>query len=92
MIKKLQCGRPFIIASHSQGTYHARRLLQEVIQIFHLRNRMVAVRYRFPGIDTAMYKVLKPCQEENQTGCYITWASLKKAIYLIGSSLRKYLH
>jgi hypothetical protein len=71
-------GRPFIIASHSQGTYHARRLLQEMIDTTNLRNRMVAAYVIGFAIDTAMYKVLEPCRNENETGCYITWASFKK--------------
>ena len=71
-------GRPFIIASHSQGSYHARRLLQEMIDTTELRKRMVAAYVIGYAIDTAMYKVLEPCRNENETGCYITWASFKK--------------
>ena len=71
-------GRPFIIASHSQGSYHARRLLQEMIDTTKLRKQMVAAYVIGYAIDTAMYKVLEPCRNENETGCYITWASFKK--------------
>jgi len=71
-------GRPFIIASHSQGTYHARRLLKEMIDSTNLRKRMVAAYVIGYSIDTAMYKVLEPCRNETETGCYITWASFKK--------------
>ncbi|MBK7147574.1 MAG: DUF3089 domain-containing protein [Bacteroidetes bacterium] len=77
-LKHYNAGRPFILASHSQGTHHARRLLQEMIDTTTLRNRMVAAYVIGFGIDTAMYKVLQPCLEEKQTGCYITWASFKK--------------
>ncbi|MGI9288559.1 MAG: DUF3089 domain-containing protein, partial [Pseudomonadales bacterium] len=35
-------GKPFIIASHSQGTHHATRLLKEVIDASDLSQRMVA--------------------------------------------------
>lgn len=80
-------GRPFILASHSQGTYHARRLLQEMIDTTNLRNRMVAAYVIGYAIDTAMYKVLTPCRNENETGCYITWASFKKGYSPDGSSL-----
>ncbi len=71
-------GRPFIIASHSQGTYHSRRLLKEMIDSTNLRNRMVAAYVIGYSIDTAMYKFLEPCRNETATGCYITWASYKK--------------
>jgi len=80
-------GRPFIIASHSQGTYHARRLLQEMIDTTALRNRMVAAYVIGYSIDTAMYKVLVPCLNETQTGCYITWASYKKGYVPDGIAL-----
>lgn len=68
-------GRPFIIASHSQGTYHARRLLRECIDTTDLRKQMVAAYViGFNFFDT-MYVNLKPCEQPGQTGCYITWAS-----------------
>jgi hypothetical protein len=70
-------GRPFIIASHSQGTHHARRLLREIIDTSVLRNRMVAAYVIGYGIDKDSYVNLKPCEDANQTGCYITWASFK---------------
>ncbi len=47
-------GRPFIIASHSQGTYHARRLLKEMIDSTNLSKRMVAAYVIGYAIDTAM--------------------------------------
>lgn len=71
-------GRPFIIASHSQGTYHARRLLEEMIDGTELQNRMVAAYAIGFAIDTMQYKKLKPCESETETNCYITWASFKK--------------
>lgn len=70
-------GRPFIIASHSQGTYHARRLLQEMIDTTNLRNRMVAAYVIGYAIYDTMFTNLKPCENALATGCYITWASYK---------------
>jgi hypothetical protein len=70
-------GRPFIIASHSQGSHHARRLLREMIDTTSLRNRMVAAYVIGYGMDKDNYKNLKPCEDAKQTGCYITWASFK---------------
>lgn len=80
-------GRPFIIASHSQGSHHARRLLKEMIDTTNLKNRMVAAYVIGFAIDTAMYKVLEPCRNENETGCYITWASFKKGYVPDGIAL-----
>lgn len=71
-------GRPIIIASHSQGTHHARKLLQEFFDTTNLRNRLVAAYIIGYSINGTMYKNLKPCESAIQTGCYITWASYKK--------------
>jgi hypothetical protein len=70
-------GRPFIIASHSQGTYHARRLLAEFFDSSDLKKRLVAAYVIGYGFNEKMYKNLKPCENALQTGCYITWASFK---------------
>ncbi len=76
-IKNYNNGRPFIIASHSQGTWHAKRLLQEFIDTTVLRNRMVAAYIiGFPVFEKD-FQVLKPCGDPNQTGCYIDWACYK---------------
>ncbi len=71
-------GRPIIIASHSQGTRHARYLLKDFFDGTELQKRLVAayvVGFRF---DENMYTSLKPCNNATQTGCYVTWASFKK--------------
>lgn len=79
-------GRPFIIASHSQGTWHARRLLRDMIDTTNLRHRMVAAYVIGFGIDTTTYTNLRPMENEYQTGGYITWASFKKG-YNPGQSM-----
>jgi hypothetical protein len=71
-------GRPIIIASHSQGTHHARRLLKEFFDSTALQSKLVAAYVVGFGFDESMYKSLKPCNNATQTGCYITWASFKK--------------
>jgi DUF3089 family protein len=69
--------RPFILASHSQGSLHAMKLLQEKIAGTPHANRMVAayiVGYSIPeelGADG-----IGPCRDANQTGCYLNWNSL----------------
>jgi hypothetical protein len=70
-------GRPIIIASHSQGSYHARRLLAEFFDTTALRNQLVAAYVIGYAFKEDLYKNLKPCENETQTGCYITWASYK---------------
>jgi hypothetical protein len=67
-------GRPFILASHSQGTVHAVRLLQSRILGTPLQGQMVAayligsyVPVDFPTIGMPI------CDDARQTGCLIAW-------------------
>lgn len=76
-LKHYNAGRPFIIASHSQGTYHARRLLKEVLDGTELSKRMVAAYAIGYALTDTMFTALKPCANATETGCYITWASYK---------------
>jgi len=70
-------GRPFIIASHSQGTYHTRKLLQELVDGQPLQKQLVAAYLVGYPVTTAMYKNLQPCSNPQQTGCYEAWYSFK---------------
>lgn len=71
-------GRPIIIASHSQGTHHARRLLREFFDTTTLQKQLVAAYTIGFAFYEAQYKTLKPCTTATQNGCYITWASYRK--------------
>lgn len=71
-------GRPIIIASHSQGSRLARVLMKDFFDGKPLQNKLVAAYIVGYEIDTANYTTLKPCNNGNQTGCYVTWASYKK--------------
>lgn len=71
-------GRPFIIAGHSQGTYHTRRLLQEVIDTLPIRERMVAAYVIGFAVNDTMYHKIKICQDSTDTGCYVSWMSYKQ--------------
>lgn len=70
-------GRPFIVASHSQGTTHAIRLLAEKIDDTDLRKRMVVaylLGFKLPlDIFERLYKNLLPCDKADDTGCVVAW-------------------
>lgn len=70
-------GRPFIIAGHSQGTLHTRRLLQEMIDGTELQNRMVAAYIIGFTVNDDMYNHLSMCSQPEETGCYVSWMSYK---------------
>ncbi len=69
-------GRPFIIASHSQGTLHALRLLEEIDRGPE-RERLVAaymVGYR-PSLEALRERLptIKPCAAPTDNGCLVGW-------------------
>ncbi|MFC5344831.1 DUF3089 domain-containing protein [Brevundimonas staleyi] len=71
-------GRPFILASHSQGTFHAVRLLQEEIIGTPLQGRMVAA-YLIGGYAPEAFPEigLPICDAADQTGCVLSWNAAK---------------
>ncbi|HLJ91255.1 MAG TPA: DUF3089 domain-containing protein [Candidatus Angelobacter sp.] len=71
-------GRPFIVASHSQGSTHAMRLLQEKILHTPLAQRMIAAYVIGSSLPQAIAQQGLPiCQSESATGCVIDWNTVK---------------
>ena len=75
-------GRPFILASHSQGTHHSMRLMSELIDTTNLHSRMVAA-YTIGGAILPMpkqwfasMKNIKPCQSQDDLHCVIHWDTM----------------
>jgi hypothetical protein len=70
--------RPFIIASHSQGSIHALRLLQERVIGTPLQRRLVAAYIIGTSLprDIAQ-RGLPVCQSAAAIGCVITWNSVR---------------
>lgn len=70
-------GRPFIVAGHSQGTFHATRLLRELVDPDpKLRRQLVAAYLIGFNVQPTQYQELKPCEDSTQTGCYVAWNSV----------------
>lgn len=68
-------GRPIIIASHSQGTYHALRLIKEYFDGKPLMDQLVvAYLVGFPVRETT-FENITPCQTPEETGCFCSWRS-----------------
>jgi len=71
-------GRPIIIASHSQGTTHAERLLKEFFEGRPLGNRLVAAYMIGMAIPPAGFNELQPCRDSTATGCIVGWRTYRK--------------
>jgi hypothetical protein len=71
-------GRPIIIASHSQGTTHALRLMKEFFEGKPLAHRLVAAYMIGMAIPQDYYTTLHPCGDSTATGCFIGWRTMKE--------------
>ncbi|MGB0510014.1 MAG: DUF3089 domain-containing protein [Flavobacteriales bacterium] len=68
-------GRPLVIAAHSQGSWHARWLLQDFFDGKPLQDRLVAAY--IPGMDIypTDFQTIRPCATATDQQCYCTWMS-----------------
>ncbi len=71
--------RPFIIASHSQGTTHAKRLIKEIIdQNPRLRNKLVAAYIIGIPVEKNLFEHIPVCSDSLQTGCFCSWRTWQR--------------
>lgn len=76
-LKNYNNGRPIIIASHSQGSTHARELIKEYFDTPETKSKLVCAYVVGFAMYPEEYKVLTPCEDANENNCYVTWASFK---------------
>lgn len=74
-------GRPIIIASHSQGTLHAARLLQEFFDQKPLKMKLVAAYLVGMPLNKSLYQGILPCENPDETGCWISWNTFREGYY-----------
>jgi hypothetical protein len=77
-LKKYNNGRPIIIASHSQGTTHALRLLKDYFENKPLQTQLVAAYLVGMGIPKDLFSSLKMCEDPKETGCICGWRTFRK--------------
>jgi len=70
-------GRPFIIASHSQGSHHAKRLLAERVDQTALYDQLVAAYVIGGGVTLDLFertlKRIEPCDGPTDLHCVVAW-------------------
>lgn len=87
-------GRPIIIASHSQGSTHAQRLLKDFFDGKPLKNKLIAAYVIGMYIPQKIFTELEPCKDSLQTGCFVGWRSFKRgyvADYVKAETTRCYV-
>lgn len=76
-LKHYNHNRPIIIASHSQGTTHCRKLIKEFFDTPEKKKQLVCAYIIGYEVDSTTYEVLTPCKDAKETNCFLTWSSFK---------------
>jgi hypothetical protein len=71
-------GRPIVIASHSQGTIHAIRLLREFFLNQPLQKQLVVAYLPGNPVNEQMLPGLTACKDSTQINCFNCWNSFRK--------------
>jgi hypothetical protein len=77
-LKNYNNNRPIIIASHSQGTKHAGRLLKEFFEHKPLQQQLVCAYIIGLPVSVDYFSTLKPCTDSLSTGCFVSWRTFRK--------------
>ena len=76
-LKNYNNGQPIIIASHSQGTKHAGRLLKDFFENKPLQKQLVCAYIIGMPVKVDYFSTLKPCTDSLATGCFVSWRTFK---------------
>lgn len=77
-LKNENKGRPIIIASHSQGTTHATRLLKEFFDGKKLSNQLVCAYLIGMPVKKGIYEKIPICTDSTKTGCFVSWRTFRE--------------
>jgi len=84
-------GRPIIIASHSQGTSHAKKLLKDYFDGKALQQQLVAAYLIGIPVSKNLFETIPLCQTAEETGCFVSWRTFKKDYvpknYILGDTI-----
>lgn len=73
--------RPIIIASHSQGTNHAVKLLRDFFENKPLMDKLVAAYIVGMPLDKGTFSNIPICDEPDKIGCWLTWNTYAREYY-----------
>lgn len=75
-------GRPIIIASHSQGTSHAVKLLRDFFEYDEkLKSQLVAAYIIGMPLDKNTFNEIPFCKGVDDVGCWLTWNTFIQGYY-----------
>ena len=76
-LKNFNEDKPFIIASHSQGTVHAKRLISEFIDGKELQKKLIAAYLVGIKVTEDEFINIKPMNSPDETGGFVSWNTFK---------------
>lgn len=71
-------GRPIVIAAHSQGTTHGKRLLKEYFDGTALQDKLIAAYLVGIPVSKNLYNDISACASPSETGCVVSWRTFQK--------------
>lgn len=77
-LKHFNNGRPVIIATHSQGTTHGKRLVKAFFDGSPLQQQLIAAYLVGIPVEENWFTHIKPCSTTVQTGCVVSWRTFKQ--------------
>ena len=77
-LEKYNSDKPIIIASHSQGAGHAKRILQDFFDGKPLQKKLIAAYLIGTKITDQDFKNLKLMTDKDETGGFVTWNTHRK--------------
>jgi hypothetical protein len=72
-IEHYNAGRPIVIASHSQGSYHAMRLLKDYFDGKDLQKKLVAAYLPGRAILPTTFDNIRPTEKPDEIGTWSSW-------------------
>ena len=70
-------GKPIIIAAHSQGTTHAKKLMKDFFDHKPLQQQLVVAYLVGMPVEWNWFDSIKPCTKPNSVGCFTSWRTFK---------------
>jgi hypothetical protein len=80
-LKNFNQGRPIVIASHSQGSYHAERLIKDYFDGKELKQKLVAAYLVGRAIRPDAFTAIRPSEKPDETGVWASWNTFAKNFY-----------
>ena len=80
-LKNYNNERPIVIASHSQGSYHAERLIKDFFDEKPLRVKLVAAYLVGRAIKPDAFKSILPSESPDEVGVWASWNTFARGYY-----------